>query len=164
MTADSRDPSALRAAGGRSPAPAIDSAGNPADGESGGNPAKSVAPRRNSQPPRLQFPACQVCGEPVTRKGFANVSMTAARDRARRRRRGQEQGPLIEWTFAHAACDPAAVTDPMAYLIGVGACRTMRGLMIAVLKVTSRDWAEDTDWRRMVAMILAENRPQERGD
>jgi hypothetical protein len=85
--------------------------------------------------------------------------MVAARDRARRRRRGQEQGPLVPWTFSHASCDPAAATDPAAYLIGVGACRTMRALLVAVLKLTSRDWAEDTDWRRFVAAILAENRP-----
>lgn len=108
--------------------------------------------------PRLRFPSCAVCGEQVTRKGYARTSIAAARDRARRRRRGEEQGPLIEWAYLHAGCDPD-VANPDGYMIGVGAARTMRGLMVAVLKLTARDFADETDWRRMVAAILTENRP-----
>ncbi|OSC22100.1 hypothetical protein B8W69_26980 [Mycobacterium vulneris] len=149
MTSESRDPSALRAADGRSLARSGDRAPDSVGGRTARNPV-----------PRLRFPSCERCQEPITtRKAYARTSIAAARDRARRRRRGQEQGPLIEWHFMHAACDPD-VADPAAYFIGAGAARTARGLLVEVLKLTGRDWAEDTDWRRMVAAILAESRPQ----
>lgn len=110
--------------------------------------------------PRLRFPSCEACGEKIRRKGYARVSIAVARERGRyrRRHRNQDDLPLVPWHFMHAACD-TDLADPAAYFIGVGAARTARGLLVEVLKLTARDWADETDWRPMVAAILAENRP-----
>ncbi|WP_062906205.1 hypothetical protein [Mycobacterium avium] len=148
-TADSRDPDALLAADGQQrPRRVTGSAQRPGERQA-----------RNPLP-RLRFPRCESCGEQIRRKGYARTSIVLARERGRyrRRHRDHEPLPLVPWHFMHAACDPGS-TDPAAYFIGVGAARTARGMLVEVLKLTSRDWANETDWRPMVAAILAENRP-----
>lgn len=130
-----------------------DMAGNPTGGP-------QTANLTANPPPRLRFPACELCGQPISRRGYAVTSIAAARERGRHRRhhRDQEPPPLVPWRFRHADCDPDR-TAPDAYFISQGASRTARRLLIEVLKLSLHDWYEETDWRRVVAQILAESRP-----
>jgi hypothetical protein len=138
-------------------------AGNPSGQARGGwlasNPTPLDVAAAAARVPKLRFPACDACGQPIERKGYARVSIAAARDRARHRHRHRDEPPppLIAWRFLHGACDPG-VADADGYFVGVSASRTARRLLVEVLKLTAREWCSETAWRPMVATILAASR------
>ncbi len=160
MTSTGR-PDRQLAPDGRSAGPAGNETGQRLGERPATRPTPNDAATAARAVPRLRFPPCEACGEPITGHGHAVVRIGAALNRGRQhrqaRRRGDESPPLVPWRFLHAACNPDR-TAPDAYFIGTSSARTARRLLIEILKVTARDWAEDTDWRRMIATILAASR------
>lgn len=155
--ADARAADALLAAGGRSAPHAGESAPDPADGQSGGNPTKSVAPRRNGL-------LCDACNQAIERCGYSFVNVHAAWVRAQRydewRRHRIRYGWVtnppperVSWQLVHPWChvDP---DYPRLFVIGVERLRTDRQLLEWALTLSRQKWGPHTAYEAMIRTVL----------
>lgn len=132
--------------------------GDPGDCQARNPTPNDAAAARARVVPRLAFPPCEACGQPIERRGYATVRVGAAIERGQAERLARHQGRepprLVPWRFLHADCDPDRhATD--AYFISCKRTRTAHDLLREVVKLSTHGWHQNTAWRDVVTAILA---------